>query len=155
VEDFKVGDKVIVIDASGNINAYVGQELTLSCTAGNDRSPAFKFEEVSWGLFSTRLKKVNPTTRHVHADLIIKKANDVTVVIQKLSEDDGHWYTTPYPNWAKDNRYREKPPKSQGQIKIEELKRNMTALKAQYDCTIEKLQEEVYLLNQIELNKES
>lgn len=49
---FKKGDTVVVVDAQGNVDSYVGQVLTV----GHKFDECFYFKEVEFGLWPCRLK---------------------------------------------------------------------------------------------------
>lgn len=56
---YKVGDKVVVVDADGCIESFVGDVLTVKeifKAATDDHSLILRFEEVEYGLFDCRVK---------------------------------------------------------------------------------------------------
>lgn len=123
---FKVGDKVVCVDADRNNYIDVGGTYeVLSVTSRGDVYISNGSNTIGWYnecLFELATPKVSyptPNPPHKHRDLIIAWANGAE--IEHFNTCYDRWQRCASPSWNSEDQYRIKPSKSEKQILKEEL----------------------------------
>jgi hypothetical protein len=145
MQDFKKGDKVIVVDALGHHSSYVGQELTIKSYLGSYARAnllLLKFEEVEWSIFSGRVEKLGPI-RHPRADLIHLWVEDTDLEFEQSVVGSNIWKPLRNDRVLLDTRFkldvRVKVPQSPAQAEKESILASLQELEQKHTTELVEL----------------
>ena len=120
---FKVGDRVKL--KSGNKFSSGKSIMTISELSKIEEGMVY-FSESFTHCYIDLLELAYPNPPHKHRDLIIEWANGAEI---ELLSDRGGWVYAEDPCWSYDTVYRVKPQKSEHDIEIENIQKQMDELK--------------------------